>query len=112
MNIRHQSFTVALILAMLSPTFAARASCTNDAPEVGDIGPASELVCAELEQRYSASELSVEGRSIHSPNAVSLHVLVNGTPRSMRYELIGYQWHLDAGGGTTGGNRDGVVMHQ
>ncbi|MBK1630918.1 hypothetical protein CKO31_09220 [Thiohalocapsa halophila] len=112
MNIRTHCFTAALALALLPPSFVASAACTKDAPEVGDIGPASELVCAELQRRYGGSELAVEGRSIHSPNAVSVHASVNGTAVPMRYELVGHQWHLDAGGAAAVRAGDGLSMRR
>lgn len=108
MNIRKHSLTAALVLALLPPSFVAHATCTNDPPEVGDIGPASELVCAALQRRYGDTELAVEGRSIHSPNAISVHASVNGAAVPMRYELVGHQWRLDAGGATAVGAGDGL----
>jgi len=82
---------------------ASRATCTGDAPEMGDIGPASELVCADLERRFAGATLAVEDRWIHSPTAVSVQTTVDGAPVPMRYELIGHRWRLDAGSAAPAG---------
>ncbi len=84
----------ALVLAALMLTLDANAVCVNDAPEIGDIGPASELVCGELEQLFPGSVLAVENREIHSPAAVLVLTSVDGVPVAMRYELVGLVWHL------------------
>lgn len=84
-----------LILAILPVAFGAQATCVTDAVEVGDIGPSSELVCGELEHLYPGAALTVEGRSIHSPTAVSVVAAVDGRPVTLRYDLSGYRWRLD-----------------
>ncbi len=83
-----------LILGLLPISVAASATCVNDPPEIGDIGPASELVCSELSQRFLDAALAVEGRSIHSSTDVSVIASVDGKPVSMRDELSGYSWRL------------------
>jgi hypothetical protein len=84
-----------LLLAALPVVLGARATCVNDPPELGDIGPASELVCGELERRFPGAALAVEGRSIQSPTEVSVITSVDGTPVVMNYELVGYSWRMD-----------------
>jgi hypothetical protein len=95
-------FPRALVLAALMLTLHANAVCVNDAPEIGDIGPASELVCGELERLFPGSALAVENRKIHSPAAVSVLTSADGMPLAMRYELVGLVWHLV-------GNADGIA---
>ncbi len=87
-----------LIIAALPVSLAATAACMTDPPEIGDIGPGSELVCKELELRFPNAALAVEGRSIHSPTEVSVDGSVDGRPVSLRYELSGYTWRLDQTG--------------
>jgi hypothetical protein len=87
-----------LTLAMLSAAFATRATCLTDPPEMGDIGPGSRLVCAELERQFPGAALAVTGRAIHSPTQVSVDVSVDGQPMERRYDLSGYRWRLDRTG--------------
>ena len=104
-----------LILSMLPVAVSAQAACVTDAPEIGDIGPSSEVVCDQLEGRFDGAVLVVEGRSIHSPTEVSVHASVDGTPVRMRYELTGYTWHLDAAENSTSNApipRAGLSMHE
>jgi len=87
-----------LTLTLLPITITASANCVTDAPEIGDTGPSSELVCKSLEGRYTGAALTVEGRAVHSPTEVSVMASVDGRPVSMRYELSGYTWRLDQTG--------------
>jgi len=84
-----------LALNMFSVAFAANATCVTDPPEVGDNGPASELVCSELERRFPGAAIAVESRSIHSPTEVSVTASVDGAPVRIEYELSGYSWRVD-----------------
>ncbi len=84
-----------LILAILPVALGASATCVTDSPEMGDIGPSSELICNLLERQFPESALAVRGRSIHSPTEVSVVTSVDGRPVSLRYELSGYTWRLD-----------------
>jgi len=83
-----------LILSMLPVAVSARATCMPDAPEIGDIGPSSEVVCRQLESHFAGAKLAVQGRAIHSPTDVSVLTSVDGTPVRMGYELTGYTWRL------------------
>ncbi len=85
-----------LILSILPFAVGAQATCVPDAPEIGDIGPSSEVVCDQLEDRFAGAELAVEGRSILSPTQVSVLASVDGRPLQMHYTLIGYTWDLTA----------------
>ena len=84
-----------LTLTLLPFTLTASANCGTDAPELGDIGPSSELVCKALESRYPGAAMTVDGRAIHSPTEVSVMASVDGQPVSLNYELSGYTWRLD-----------------
>jgi hypothetical protein len=67
-------------------------------PEIGDIGPNSELLCKQLAERFPNADLAVEGRSIRSPTEVSVGARVDGKPVSLRYLLLGYQWRPEKSG--------------
>ncbi len=87
-----------LFLILLLPAAAgAQAICLTDAPEIGDIGPGSELVCEQLQTRFRDTALAVESRIIHSPTEVSVLASVHGAPIRLRYDLVGYLWHLTGG---------------
>jgi hypothetical protein len=88
-----------LILGLLPIAVAAGATCVNDPPEIGDIGPSSELVCSALERQFPRATLAVAGRSIHSPSDVTVLASINGRPVSLRYHLSGYSWELGNNGG-------------
>jgi hypothetical protein len=83
-----------LILGLLPVFVSAHATCVRNPPEIGDIGPSSELVCAALERQFPDASLKVVGRSIHSPTEVSVAASVDGRPIALRYELSGYTWRL------------------
>jgi hypothetical protein len=85
----------ALALALLSAAAGANATCVTDAPEIGDTGPSSELVCRELERRFPGAALAVEGRAIHSPTEVTAIASADGVPVLVRYELHGHAWRAD-----------------
>lgn len=98
-----------LILSLLPVVFGAEAACVTDAPEIGDIGPGSELLCDQLQNRFPGATLAVKGRDIHSPSVVSVLVSVDGTPMRLRYDLAGYVWHLN---GTDNGMADNADAEQ
>jgi hypothetical protein len=98
MNVTTNTFKKMLILSMLPVAVGAQATCLTDGPEIGDIGPGSEVVCGQLEDRFAGADLAVEGRSIHSPTEVSVAASVDGKPVSLRYELSGFTWRLDETG--------------
>jgi hypothetical protein len=82
-----------LVLSTVLFACDANAGCLIDAPEIGDIGPSSEIVCRELERRFPGSILTVEGRSIHSAQEVSVQASVNSEPVALTYSLDGFAWH-------------------
>jgi hypothetical protein len=93
-------------LAILPLAFAAHAACAPDPPEIGDIGPSSELVCSALERQFPGAALTVLGRSIHSPTEVSVAASVDGRPVALRYKLSRYTWRLE-----TSARRIAAVPH-
>lgn len=85
-----------LILAILPVAFGTNAACVTDPPELGDIGPSSELVCARLERQFPGATLAIDGRSIQSPTDVSVVASVDGKPIVLRYALSGFTWSVQA----------------
>jgi hypothetical protein len=83
-----------LVPCLLLGSAESFAHCTSDAPEIGDIGPSSELVCRELERRFPAALTAVDNRTIVSPKAVAVQVRVDGEPMLLRYDLAGFEWTL------------------
>jgi len=83
-----------LLFAALPAAFAASADCITDPPEIGDLGPSSELVCAELERRFPGAVSAVEDRTIVAADAVAVQVSVNGHTVILDYGLTGFDWTL------------------
>jgi len=83
-----------LIPCLLLASVESFANCTPDAPEIGDIGPSSELVCRDLERRFPAALTAVDNRTIVSPNAVTVQVRVDGESMLLHYDLAGFDWTL------------------
>ncbi len=115
MNTTTNTIKHTLILSMLPIAVGAQADCNPDASEMGDIGPSSEVVCGQLENRFAGAELTVEGRSIHSPTEVSVLTSVDGMPVRMHYALTGYTWRLtdtETGTATDPSRRGGLSMRE
>lgn len=85
-----------LLLAMVPLATGAQACCLPDAPEIGDIGPASDIVCRDLEQRYPGSDIEITGRSIESQRDVAVTATLDGEPVSLPYQLTGFVWKTGA----------------
>ncbi|MCG6897845.1 MAG: hypothetical protein LJE60_12170 [Thiocapsa sp.] len=108
-----QRLSIGLCLAAgLATASAAQAACRADPPEIGDIGPDSELVCRGLEQRFPNAELAVEGRSIHTPTEVTVRVSVDGEERPLRFSLAGFTWHLRQAEGDAAGVHTAAVTSE
>jgi len=73
-------------------SFPLYATCTLDAPEIGDIGPDSQRVCEQLASQSPQSDIAILDRRIHSPEAVSVMVSVDGQRQSLEYVLRGADW--------------------
>ena len=89
-----------LVISTVLFAFDANAGCMIDAPEIGDIGPSSELVCRDLEARFPNSILAVRDRHILTPEEVGVQASVDGQVVTLRYELSGFAWRTaedDAG---------------
>jgi hypothetical protein len=84
-----------LVLSLLPIAASVQATCITDSPEIGDVGPGSELVCRQLAGRFATAGLAVLDRTIRSPTDVTVVVSVDGAPVQMHYELIGYTWQLN-----------------
>jgi len=80
-----------LTLSFSSVTYG---SCLLDSPEIGDIGPGSQLVCQLLESRFPQLDIAILDRKIHSYDTVSVIVEVNDQHETMEYKLKGADWKL------------------
>lgn len=87
--------SLGLLSALLLATFGAHANCSTDAPEIGDIGPDSIVVCNQLQERFPAAALAVGNRLIHSPTQVSVLASIDGRPIRLRYDLARFVWQLN-----------------
>ena len=83
-----------LIPVLLTTTSVSYGACLPDATEIGDIGPASQLVCDMLEVRSPNSDITILDRTIESHNAVSVAVDINGRTELLNYRLTGADWRL------------------
>lgn len=72
----------------------AHAACLQDSPEIGDIGPSSQLVCDLLEARFTQSDIAILDRKMHSRDTVAVIVAMNGQLQSLEYNLHGADWKL------------------
>ena len=83
-----------MLFGLMTFTANTHAACLDNPPELGDTGPDSELVCREMEQSYAGSTLAVAGRTVHSGESVSVHVIVDGVPATRNYRLSGVSWRV------------------
>jgi len=83
-----------ILFTVLLSSSAAHAACLPDSPELGDIGPDSQLVCMMLESHSPNSKISVIDRKIQSHKRMSVIVDVDGRTESLNYTLIGADWIL------------------
>lgn len=87
-----------LFLFALAPlAVGAEACCVPDAPEIGDIGPASTVVCRDLDRLYPGAAAAVTGRTIKSGSEVAVMVTVDGERLSLPYRLNGFDWQTQTG---------------
>ena len=82
----------AIALPALLLCASAHATCVTDSPELGDIGPASELICAHLERRSPDADIAIVERKIQSGEIVHVTVEVDGKRESRMYRLQGADW--------------------
>jgi hypothetical protein len=68
------------------------AACLIDEPEMGDVGPASELVCESLAGFSRVGEVKIIDRDILAPDRVSIRVETLGRQIVLGYKLIGMEW--------------------
>ena len=83
----------ALTLGLLSGNLSAATCYINDNEELGDIGPAAELVCRQLEKQFGSDiSISIDSRKILSANAVVIEV--SRRPYQIHYRLEGSNWKV------------------
>ncbi len=78
-------------LLFVSSTYA---TCVPDAPEIGDTGPSSQLVCKMMESQFPQAEIAIVDREIHGAHRVSVIADVDGQAQSLTYQLVGADWRL------------------
>ena len=83
--------SISLALTFSSVSYG---TCLPDSPEIGDIGPSSELVCDLLESQVPDTNVAIIDRKIHSSNSVSVMALLDGQSRTLEYKLKGADWEL------------------
>lgn len=83
-----------LFAALLSMTGISHAICVTDAPEIGDVGPASEYVCDMLDAWIPQANIAILDRTPLSPDSVSILVSLNGHQKFLKYVLSGPRWVL------------------
>ena len=76
---------------------SANAACLVDQPEIGDIGPASELVCESISNVSTNADIRIVDREIHSPDHVTVRVEHDGKMIGLDYQFAGFQWRYSAG---------------
>lgn len=83
-----------LLSLSLTISMVSYGACQLDSPELGDIGPGSELVCSMLESQFPDSDIEILDRKIHSSNTVSVIVMIHGKPETLKYTLKKADWKL------------------
>jgi hypothetical protein len=81
-----------LILLFLPVAMEAHGTCLTSPGEMGDIGPAAQLVSKELSRQFPEAALTVGDRLIHSPTAVSVAATVDGKPILIHDGLAAASW--------------------
>jgi hypothetical protein len=87
-------FRTTLMSATLLFASSIHATCVPDAPEIGDTGPSSQLVCKMMESQFPQARISIIDREIHGANRVSVIADVDGQAQSLTYQLVGADWRL------------------
>jgi len=83
-----------VLLLTLTFSSASFAACLADSPEIGDIGPGSQLVCSVLVSRFPDSDITILDRKIESHNVISVIIAVDDQSNSLEYKLKGADWEL------------------
>ena len=94
-----------IILLVVSFAIAggAQASCRADDPEICDIGPDGNRVCAALERDFPNANIHVYDQEIKSPSNVVVTARVDGRPFSVAYRLENADWTRSPGPCLIGG---------
>ena len=93
----HSPLQVILLLVYLAAAPGVQAACLADEPEIGDIGPDSERVCAILEGDFPSADIRVYDRRIHSPTDVVVLAKIDGKSFSVQYRFRKADWVRSTG---------------
>ena len=85
---------ISLMTATMLFASATYGACESDSSEIGDTGPASQLVCKMLESRFPQAEVTIIDREIYSANKVSVIANVDSQEQFLTYQLVGADWRL------------------
>lgn len=86
------SFQLIFMLGSFAAEGFVQASCLAHEPEIGDIGPSGDRVCAALERDFPNANIHLFDQSIHSPTNVVFTVQIDGRPFSVEYQLENADW--------------------
>ncbi|MCU7802894.1 MAG: hypothetical protein KZQ96_06820 [Candidatus Thiodiazotropha sp. (ex Lucinoma borealis)] len=84
-------FTLSLL--MCSPHI--QAVCLVDTLELGDIGPASQLVCDSIASFYPGKQIEIIDREISSQRDVTILLSIEKQHHTLSYQLVGADWKLN-----------------
>lgn len=91
MNI-HFPFSIIPVLASFAMAGNVHASCRADTPEIGDIGPDGEVVCAALAHDFPRAEIQLYNRKIIAMDHVIVAAQIDDKPYSIDYRLVNADW--------------------
>lgn len=87
-------FKIVLLSLALSLSTVVNGSCLPDPPELGDIGPDSNVVCQLLESWLPESNIAILDRNFPAYDTVSITVEVDGRHETIEYKLERADWKL------------------
>ncbi|MCU7932242.1 MAG: hypothetical protein KZQ90_15680 [Candidatus Thiodiazotropha sp. (ex Codakia rugifera)] len=84
---------VTLSLLTCSPHI--QAVCPVDIQEIGDIGPASQLVYDTIASFYPGRLVEIFDREISSQRSVTILLSIEKQHHTLSYQLVGADWKLN-----------------
>jgi hypothetical protein len=82
----------AFSLALLLTTTGAYAACIGDSLEIGDIGPAADLLCSSLDAKHPGQTVEITQRHVQSGERISIDYSVSQQKHQVDYRLVGADW--------------------
>ncbi len=81
-----------ICLAALFFATNAGATCIGDSIEIGDIGPATDQLCAVLQAKHPGHSITITNRHILSSEQVDIDYAVKQLEGHINYRLVGANW--------------------